>query len=286
MPATVAADQAVLERLVTEVLASAGYRTLDPALIARIGRDELATRRSFKEAVKATKSRLHQVHGAFQAGKVDYDGWLARLREARGEAGTPLYDLRDGPPAFAAQSLHVMARHASTAERAPILDRFYSTLLPALPAVRTVLDLGCGLHPLAIPWMGLQPGTRYLGYEIDAAQVAFLNAYLALAGISGCVQVRDVHAEPPAEEADLALALKLLPTLDRLGHDGGAALLAALRVPYLVASFPDRTLGGHAKGMGRQYEARFTALVAARGWQAQRFSFPGELVFVVRTRLA
>jgi 16S rRNA (guanine(1405)-N(7))-methyltransferase len=261
-----------LARLLAAVRQSARYRRVSPALILAIGRRELATGRGLKEAIKATKGRLHQVCGAFQEGEPRYDAWIRELEAAAesGDAG-----------AFRGACATIMRCHASTRERLPLLDRFYAETIGGLPPPRSVLDLGCGLHPLAIPWMGLPPGVVYRCYDVDAELIDFLNRFFALIGIDGRAEVRDLAANPPHEEADLALALKLLPTLDHLARAAGAALLRALRASHILVSFPAHSLGGRQKGMARHYEARFGSLLAAEGMQARRITFPTELVFLV-----
>jgi 16S rRNA (guanine(1405)-N(7))-methyltransferase len=175
-----------------------------------------------------------------------------------------------------------MAQHASTVERLAILPEFYRTVLADLPPIRSVLDLGCGLNPLALPWMGLPADVTYTCYDIDAGLVAFLNRFFALAGIDGHAEVRDVVSSPPREPADLALALKLLPTLDQIERDAGATLLRALQASHILVSFPSRSLCGREKGMAQNYEARFLALAEHEGWPVQRFAFATEIAFLVR----
>ena len=144
-----------------------------------------------------------------------------------------------------------MRGHASTRERLPI-HRFYAEALAGIPPAQSVLDIGCGLNPLAIPWMGLPADVRYTCCDIDRGLVDFLNQYLAIAGIDGKAELRDVvTAAPPTERVHLALALKLLPTLDQLRRDAGISLLRALPVSHVVVSFPGRSLGGPRKRHGR-----------------------------------
>ena len=67
-----------------------------------------------------------------------------------------------------------MSLHASTRERLPILDGFYSTVLAALPAPRRVLDIACGLNPLASSWMPLAPDVTYTAYDIYSDMMQFI----------------------------------------------------------------------------------------------------------------
>ncbi len=266
---TAEADDLAL--LVASVRQSARYRQVSPDLVAAIGRRELAARRGLKDAVKATKGRLHQVSGAFFDGEPRYDRWLDALETA----------VTVGEEAFRAACLVLMRHHASTRERLPILDRFYAQTLSALPPIRSVIDLGCGLNPLTLSWMGLASDVTYRGYDIDAGLIDFLNRFFALVGVDGAATLCDLVTSPPREEADLALALKLLPTLDHLERGAAVALPRSLRARHLLVSFPARSLGGRHGGLAQQHEARFTTQAQDAGWRTQRFAFPGELAFPV-----
>ncbi|MCA9969864.1 MAG: hypothetical protein KC425_06595, partial [Anaerolineales bacterium] len=144
-----------LDELVTAVLASSKYRDLAPELVRRIGARELAARRSFKEAVKATKNKLHQVGGAYFETRIDYGRAAARLRQAAGDEA-----------AWRAACRELMRLHASTRERLPILDGFYGALLADVPPARSVLDIACGLNPLTWPWLPAAPGAVYQACDI------------------------------------------------------------------------------------------------------------------------
>ncbi|MBC8075034.1 MAG: hypothetical protein H7Y32_03080, partial [Chloroflexales bacterium] len=72
-----------LERLVGEVLASPKYRAINPATVRLVGLRELAAHRTFKEAVKATRNKLHQTAGAYLEDRPRYEQWLAELWEAQ-----------------------------------------------------------------------------------------------------------------------------------------------------------------------------------------------------------
>jgi 16S rRNA (guanine(1405)-N(7))-methyltransferase len=261
---------AQLELLVATVRESAKYRWVCEDLVRGMGARELAKRRSLKEAVKATKNALHQVGGAYQPRPIDYPSALAALREAH----------RSGETAGWHQACAaIMSRHASTQERLPILDRFYATALAGLGPIRSVLDLACGLNPLAIPWMPLAEGAEYYACDIYEDMISFLNEYLVLAQVAGTAQVVDVTRTCPDRRVDLALLLKSLPCLEQIDATIGPRLLDGIRSDHLLVSFPVRSLGGRNKGMTVNYEARFTELVDGRGWTVRRFEFSSELAF-------
>lgn len=263
-----------LDRLVAAVLAGAKYRHVSPEFVRAIGARELAIRPNLKTAVKSTKNVLHQAGGAFQEAPIDYAQWFQRLRSVA--SGGPSSD------PFRDACRTAMAAHTSTRERLPILDSFFSTSLAGIPAPGRVLDIACGLNPLARPWMPFPAATEYMAYDIYTDQMEFLNSFFALAGYAGRAEARDVIGRPPEVPADLALVLKTLPCLDAVERGASARLLDAIRAPLLLVSFPAQSLGGRRKGMAAHYESHFQTLLDERGWAAERFEFKTELAFLVR----
>jgi len=258
-----------VERLVRAVRGKPRYRHVAADLIRRIAAGELAKRPAWKEALKATCRKLHQVAGAYLGERMPYGRWLEELRAAP-------------PEALRSVCARIMAGHSSTRERLPLLDEFYTTCLSGLKPPGTVLDLGCGLHPLAIPWMPLAEDTVYLAWDVYEDLVAFLNGFFALLPLPGRAEVRDIGQVPPTERVDLAFLLKVLPLLEQVEKGSGRRLLEHLRADVLLVSFPLQSLGGRkGKGMEVNYPAWFEALTAGRGWRVREFIFPNEVVFRV-----
>jgi 16S rRNA (guanine(1405)-N(7))-methyltransferase len=264
--------QPPIERLIALVRQSGKYAGISEEVIRRIGLRQLGSHRSLKDAVDATKSKLHQVAGAYLDRRPPYAAWLESLR--MGRAG--------GTESFQAACHAVLAReHASTRERADLLPTFYHRLLADLPPIRTLLDIGCGLNPLALPWMPLAPEAVYHAYDIHTDLIAFLAEFFEIAGVPGAAHLSDAVGAPPEQPADVALVLKVLPVLEQQDRTASLALLRALNAPVLIVSYPTRTLGGRDKGMAANYEAHFHALVNEEPWQVETFSFPNELCFLV-----
>jgi 16S rRNA (guanine(1405)-N(7))-methyltransferase len=264
-------QQTQLDSLVASIAESAKYRAVSEELIRNIGSRELSIRRSLKEAVKATKNKLHQVAGAYLDGKPQYTAWTAELAAAADDS----QQLRKTCRA-------IMEHHASTRERNRIVETFYTTIFADLPPIRSILDLGCGLNPLALPWMSLDRDVAYYAYDIYADMIAFLNTFFQLIGVPGAARVADLAANPPSQQADVALVFKLLPTLEQQDKQAGLRLLHALNATHILVSFPLRSLGGRDKGMAEQYAQRFQELIDAQGWSTERFEFATELVFRVQ----
>jgi len=254
--------QSQLDELVAHVRASAKYAQVNADLVQRIVAIELAKRRSLKEAIKETKNTLHQVAGMFAEEKARYGEWL------------PQVETRD-----LASLQTIMQHHASTRERLPILDSFYATIFADLHPIHSVLDVACGLNPLTIPWMGLAPNATYLAVDIYDDMMVFLQGAMDTMGVRGRAESRDVVADCPRDEVDVALILKAIPCLEQIDKRAGEILLDTIRARHIVVSFPTRTVGGRNIGMSASYDARFNNLIAHRNMNVRRFEFENELVF-------
>ena len=273
-PADIAPE--TVAEVVAAVQQGAKYASVDAALIAALASQELAKGRKPKDAIKEVKSRLHQSVAAYHAGRPDFAAWRERLAQSTGDE--PLR----------AACREVMAMHHSTRERLPSLDTFYATVLGDLSGVRVVLDLGCGLNPLALPWMGLPATTTYLACDVDHAQMALLGWWLDLQQQPGRAFVCNLldgapHTEDPV---DVALLLKIVPCLEQQDRRLAERLLDQLAARVLVISFPAQSLGGRRKGMVDTYARRMDELLAGRPWRVERFDFPSEVVFRVFTEQA
>lgn len=224
-----------LDPLVGRVLSGAKYRGLDPAFVARVVAEVRPGARSEAEAVKAAKRRLHQVFGAFTAGRP-----VAALERARAALAV---DPDDRSALIAA-----MRTHASSAERVAHLDELAALLASWVGRPASVVDLACGLGPLAAPWLDLAEGCRYWCCDVDRGLVDGLQALGAALPVALTAETVDLVARTVTEPADLALALKAVTTLDQQRAGRSAEVLGALRCADVVISVPRQSLGG-----GRRY---------------------------------
>ncbi len=261
-----------IDQLVEAVVASSKYKSIGGDFIRYIGMQELARRRNLKEAIKATKNKLHQVGGAYQDSTPRYSLWLNELRQASQSGNREhLLDV----------CKRIMGHHSSTRERLPVLEQFYSRILADLPPINSVIDIACGLHPLAIPWMPLGRHAQYYAYDIYQDMMDFLNECMALLPVQGYGKTCTVIQYCPTQKVDIAFILKAIPCLEQVDKSVGSRLLETINADYLVVSFPARSLGGKNKGMVTNYEARFNELVTNKNWTVRRFEFPSELVFLI-----
>ncbi|HET7686410.1 MAG TPA: 16S rRNA methyltransferase [Candidatus Limnocylindria bacterium] len=259
-----------VELVVERVATSRRYRDVDAGLVRRVAREELLRARTRDEAVKRVKRRLHQAVGAFARGAPR----AAALRDAWHG------DLAD--PAFRAACVAALRTHASTAERIPYLPTFYRAIWELTGTPSALLDLGCGLGPLALPWMDLAADATLIAVDVDGDALAAVDTFLDLVGQPHRTMERDLVSVAADEEADVALLLKLVTTLDRQDPDAATRLVRGLRVDHAAVSFTRRSLGGRSRGMERTYRERMDRLASSVGAvEVREASVPNELVFVL-----
>jgi 16S rRNA (guanine(1405)-N(7))-methyltransferase len=258
----------------TRVLASRRYRHVDPALVERLAEEEAPKAKNLADAEKRTKRRLHQIFGAY-TGQPDYTRLMLDLSAAwQGESDDAVRDA----------CRTAMAAHASTRERLAILDEFYEQIFAITGVPTSIVDIACGLNPLGAPWMHLPDDTYYVAYDIDSQMLGFVDGALELFGIDHRVALRDIVSNPPDDTCDLALLLKSVPCLDQQDTGASARIIRAIAARRIVVTFPTRSLGGHGKGMARNYRTRFESLLAELGdgfEVAGEVELANELIFVV-----
>jgi 16S rRNA (guanine(1405)-N(7))-methyltransferase len=267
---------AAADAVVAAVRRSRRYRTMAAPTVERLAQAALVSAGGdVKEAVKRTKRRLHEASGAFLPTPPPYDRLAAALDEA----------VAAGDDEAVRNALvRAMQFHASTQERLPALDRFFAEVFALTGPPSDVLDVACGLNPLAVPWMGLAADAFYRATDVDHALVSFVGHCLGALGVPHEVAVEDAIEPPRAARAhaDVALLLKTVPCLESQQRGAGWTLVDELPARSLVLSFPRRSLGGREKGMTQTYARAFEQRARERGWSHEALELPNELVYVVR----
>jgi 16S rRNA (guanine(1405)-N(7))-methyltransferase len=266
------ADKEKIDWLVAAVLKKSKYSTINVDFIQHIGEQEIAKRDSLKEAVKSTCSKLHQVGGAFLENRPIFSEWLTELKTQPEEIHSAEI-MR-----FCQEKMHA---HASTSERLPILDDFFNRCLEHLAPIHSLLDLGCGLNPLALPWMPLAKDPIYHGIDIFTDMIHFDQQFLQHIHLRGRTTCSDILGTLPRQHFQLALALKILPLVDQIDKERTHDWLESIPADHLLVSFPIFSLSGKGKGMLENYSSRFMQVIEGRNWKMERFEFSTELAFLL-----
>jgi hypothetical protein len=170
----------------------------------------------------------------------------------------------------------------------PHYDEIYSELARRItPAPRTVIDLGCGMNPLAYDRMlahSWKPTVT--ASDISATDMAFLQDAFAALGIPGRAVALDLTKEYDklsAMDGDVTLLFKLLDSLEEAHRHISYQLFDHIHSPWIVASFPTVSLGGGAR-IARAGRTWFERLLARKGLSFETFSVENELFYVIRNK--
>lgn len=118
----------------------------------------------------------------------------------------------------------LLAAHTSTRERLQHYAEFYERFFELVGAPSTLLDVGCGMHPLSYPFAGRGELTElYVALDMDRRAIRALRAYARLVGTGRLVTMQAsledrTWAErlPCSAPFELAVLLKVVPVLSRL----------------------------------------------------------------------
>ncbi len=244
-----------VESLVVELSHTTKYAALYPAVLRRIAAWALC-RYPVKMATKEAKRKLHQVFGSYIEGDI-------QLSKSTDDV------------------LGLLAQHASTNERLG----YYEQIFPAIWAIAGVpdriLDVACGLNPLARVQMGLSSECEIMGCEIDSRLVSLVNHVSQSQNWAGNCVWADALSELPTGQFDVALVLKTLPCMEQQCKGGALQLLRSIHARHIVVSYPIRSLGGRNKGMLENYREQFHRLMSQCDYEVTELVFPNELFFVL-----
>jgi len=261
-----------LSSFIEYIRSSRKYRSLDlpESLLRDLFGREISAGRSPKEAEKLARQKLHNIVAPY-LGDPDYFQAAVELERA----------FSSGDDAQQKQAcLSLLSAHASTRERIPCMEEFYSSILSVTGKPDSIQDLACGLNPLAFPWMGLPRTTRYAAFDIHRPRVELINRFFQWEGMEPLAEARDVLVEPPRQPAHMAFFFKEAHRFEQRQHGCNRAFWQALRVKWLVVTLPAVSLGQRHNMTDRQRRLVY-GIVEEFGWPVVELEVGGELIFCI-----
>lgn len=262
----------LVQTFIAEIRQSRKYRGLDlpDATLRDLVEQELGRHKSDRQALQAARERLHNLVAPY-LGDPDYPAAATELDDAFATGD---------PDTIKAACAELLKSHASTRERLATLAEFYTTLFAVTGQPGSILDLACGLNPLAFPWMGLPLTTRYHAYDLHQPRVELLNHYFRLQGLAELAEHADILVNPPTIKADVAFFFKEAHRFEQRRRGCNREFWLALNVNWLVVTLPASSLTGrHDLATGHRKLVAET--LAGPDWPVSEQQVGNELIFFI-----
>ena len=232
------------QKISDNILRSAKYRGkgLNPYTIQDLIDQEAPKYTSKRALIKAVRRKLHNIVAPY-LGDPDYSKLHMHLSR--------LQDYSLGSPQLQSFCLKVLNLHASTAERVPHLAQFYDKLFSVIGKPQIILDLACGLHPLAFPWMDLPLTTQYHAFDIIQSRIDFINAFFNKIGLAPLAKNQDILTQTPGFHANLGIFFKEAHRFEKRSPGSNKNFFSSLDVDLLAVSLPNMDLTGNHSLLSR-----------------------------------
>lgn len=234
------------------------YKNIDPEVINDIV-ISLSYKYSGSQLLEKVKSKLHQIWGAYYTTRPNFNKLLKKYFV--GEITTD----------------QILLIHQSTKERMGEYDEIFDFIFNKTKH-ESILDVGCGFNPL---YMAKRTDfNKYVGVDIDIEQQDFLSKILV---DNNKIEIKVGSFADSINDADLTLALKLLPVLDQIEPGNSRKFLSSLNNTFLAISFPNRSISGKDKGMLENYRTIYLPIIHSLGFILKNEkSFKNETVYIFK----
>jgi 16S rRNA (guanine(1405)-N(7))-methyltransferase len=219
--------------------------------------------RFYHKIIKLVRADLRRVYGLFREKKIDTYLFSELLKKPRDK------NLLN----------NILKTHSSTKERLPIYESLYKQIFAITGKPNTILDLGCGINPLTIPFMKLQ-NVKYYAYDVSQDEINQINNYLKVINNKGKATVMDITKLENLPPADVAFLFKMTDMLDKnKGHKGTEEVLKHIPAKFVIVSFATLTMSG--KPMRAPRRRWMEWLCDRLHYNYQIIEFPNELFYVI-----
>ncbi len=171
----------------------------------------------------------------------------------------------------------LLKHHSSTKERLNdynLLNEIISSINPKI-----ILDLGCGLNPLAVH----SKGVIYHAYDIKKDDLDIVSAFFKANNISGDIHNLDIREVKNFPEVDLCLILKVLDILGNNKTELAKKFLTEVKAKNFIISFATKTLSG--RPMNRPYRRWFENLLKNLSSKYKMIRTNQELFYIIKGKL-
>ena len=177
----------------------------------------LKSKKQKKLIVKDIRKELRNYVGRFQV-KYNYKGRAKLLKENKIEK--------------------LLKTHSSTKERLENYNQRNQFIYQPNP--KSILDLACGLNPLAIA----KQGVLYYAIDIKKDELNLIEIFFKKNKINGKTILADITKIKEFPKADICLIFKTLDIIEKKSHKKAKEIIEKLKCKSIVVSFSTKTLSG------------------------------------------
>jgi len=201
------------------------------------------------------------------------------IKEVRAElrflSGQYQKSFKDRPKLLKKNNLkELLNTHSSTSERLGFYPLIKSKIQEL--KIKSVLDLGCGLNPIALASHDL----IYFASDIKEDELFLIEQFFKENKINGKTFVLDLR-KPLINlpKTDLCILFKVLDVIDKK-HKLSEKIILSLPSKYILISFPTKKLSG--KSMNHPKRKWFENILIRNKLEFETFSIPNEIFYLIK----
>ncbi len=233
---------------------------------------------TYKLSIKGIRALLREIHGVFVLeGPEKRTALLEEFKHAQGR-GAQLKVLDK-----------LLACHQSTKERKEYYPAIYHKIRHRCEDINWILDIGCGMNPLAYQWLG--KNVHYTACDISQGEMDIINEFFNIKAIRGEAFALDVLERTKRREqfkdiqADTVFMFKVIDTLESQQRNVSKEIIDELfdkeSLKQIIVSFPLVSLGGKKMREGGK-ENWFSRYLDEKNYAYELFTEGGEEFWVIR----
>lgn len=226
--------------------------------------------KEYKELVKYVRMKCHDIFEIFQTKASNKD----RLKMIEN-----LEDLSLD------SHIEILNTHLSTKERVDFYTEVYKEISNRIGKFNTILDIGCGYNPLAIPF--LKTSIDELKYyasdlsqeDLDVIQRYFIQIGLIQGETFRCNLVKEYELLENYP-ADVCFAFKLFDVLETQKKNISYKIIEKIKCNWLIASFPLNNI--KQEKMAREKVHYFERMLTNMELSFDSFEINNEIFYIVK----
>jgi 16S rRNA (guanine(1405)-N(7))-methyltransferase len=180
----------------------------------------------------------------------------------------------------------ILNSHLSTKERMQFYDYFFKIIFEETKEPKKILDIACGLNPLAFFRFSNLKDVNYICNEMSEIDAQHLNKFFKNNKINGkCYPFNFVkelknNINLINDKYDVCFLLKALDTFETQKKYITYDILDNINASFIIASFPFQSI--NQKNMSRGFKISwFEKMLLRKEFSYKTINFPNEIVYIL-----